>query len=153
MSRYVYIGLFSRAPHRTVNSRKMKMMAVDAAEGSAAVDDQRRRGVTGTAGAAVSLEDPFPLAAEAGAVAAAAAVAELARPATKEFGLAAGAERRQLDLVGRDHERSAGFSQAPAGAAPCGTTGRSAARSGAEMTVIMPQTCKLPECNPAISRD
>ena len=43
VSRYVYTGLFSRVPHRAVNGRKMKMMAVGAAGGPAVVDDERLR--------------------------------------------------------------------------------------------------------------
>lgn len=119
MSRYVYTGLFSRVPHRTVNSRKMKMMAVD---------DQRRRGVTDTAGAVVALENPFPLAAEAGAGAAAAIVAELAQPATTEVGFAAGA-------------------------AACGATGKSAAWSSTGIDCDNAPTFNWPERNHAISRD
>ena len=55
------------------------------------VDDERRRGIADAAEAAVTGEDLFPAAGEAGAVAPAAVVAAETEPAAEEGGLAAGA--------------------------------------------------------------
>ena len=90
--------------------------------GPAVVDDERRRGVTDAAGVAVAGEDPLPLAGEAVAVAPAAVVAGLAQAAAVEIRRSAGAAQRELLLMVSGHRASSGFSQAPSGAAPCGTT-------------------------------
>ena len=63
----------------------------------------------GVTGATVALEDPFPPAAEAGAGAAAAVVAELAQPAAVEVRRSAGAAQRQLDPGGGGHGGTVGF--------------------------------------------
>ena len=76
---------------------------VRAMGGPAVMDDQRRRGVTDAAGAAVAGEDPFPAPAEAGAGAAAAVVAGLAQPAAVELGVAAGAAQRELYFLAGSH--------------------------------------------------
>ena len=62
----------------------------------AVVDDQRVGGAADAAGAAVTGEDFFPAAGEAGARAAAAVVAAETEPAAEEGGLAAGAAERDL---------------------------------------------------------
>ena len=64
--------------------------------GPAVVDDERRRGIADAAEAAVTGEDLFPAAGEAGAVAPAAVVAAETEPAAEEGGLAAGAAERDL---------------------------------------------------------
>ena len=69
------------------------------------VDDERRRGVTDAAGAVVALEDPFPPAGEAVAVASPAVVAGLAEPAAVDLGAAAGAAERDLLRIGDHFER------------------------------------------------
>ena len=96
VSRYVYTDLFSRVPHRAVNGRKMKMMAVGAAGGPAVVDDERLRSPADAAQVAVARQYPFPAPAEAGPRATAAVVAGLAEPAAVELGVAAGAAQREL---------------------------------------------------------
>ena len=87
--------------------------------GDPAVDGSQpvEPGVAGAAGVVVALEDPFPLASEAGPRPASAVVAGLAQPAAVEIGGAAGTAERELLLMVRGHRASSGFSQAPSGAA------------------------------------
>ena len=68
------------------------------------VDDERIAGEADAAEAAVAGEDPFPLADEAGAGAAAAVVAPLAQAAAVELGLPAGAAERHLLRIGAHFE-------------------------------------------------
>ena len=71
--------------------------------GASMVDDKRRRREADAAGAVVALEDPFPLAGEATAVAALAVVAPLAQPAAVELRGSAGAAQRELFFEGGGH--------------------------------------------------
>ena len=80
--------------------------------GGAVVNDERRRRKADAAGSAVAGEDPFPLAGEAGAVAAAAVVAPLAPPATVEIRRSAGAAQRELCFLAGSHVRGHGIGPA-----------------------------------------
>ena len=64
--------------------------------GPAVVNDERRRRKANATGAVVALEDPFPLAGEAGAVTPPAVVAGLAEPVAVEIRRSAGAAQGKL---------------------------------------------------------
>jgi len=78
-----------------------------AVRGRAVVDDQGRGGLADAAGPMVAVEDPFPLAGEAGAVTAAAVVAGFAKAAAVEIRRSAGAAQRELVLAVGGHDGAA----------------------------------------------